>query len=921
MAVDVRATVTCSLGTLISGNIADGYIQGNGLVLVRGSVEISGLITPAVGTAVTFAYKRNGGTRNIPRKLRVLSSFADPFRRITKVELGCKLTYLSDLREKLRWTAFDDPENAIDYDPADYEVIPVPVRASSMMDRCLMELGITASSNPLTNRFSAGQYDFSSGWVNVLGELLVSEGYCGYLDRDEVLQVFALNQDGGTGPVVTANEIIDLSAINAGQLPGEAVTVSYSALRFKAEPQPETWKKSKTSNRSSVTIKFRDPTTQAQQSRTYSVLETEEETSEFQTLIKDSTEEKVSVMRYRKTVRTESSPKALSSLMVQFLEAGITPSTAQLKTTTEEWFYYDAEAVEVRTVKETYASQAYAYGQVSLPMVFDNAGVKTTVSIPFNSTYLQDATETETLVQGTLRKIITRCYGNYIATIAGQQAVAESRESFTTANQVSNYMDTTLAGKFLLGTDIRTEENTSSGQRVPLGSAALTQAYNKDSTRKTSKTELVLALGSATAQRRIEFTLPMAPDDVIIKSGGGYSIVPNNAYNKAKAYGIIQNRLLLGNRSGMNLQLDAVQMPEAPFSPLMVQAGGLTAQYRTNGTSWTFSAEGLVVSTDALFWGAVGGSGTFWFPVAPGVTSLPSAPATSSYNVTGVNDSAQTVTIGTQNRMTVGGVVAPYNETSVLAPTVRAGLVVTSYPYSLTPVVTSAVVPTKAKLAVTAVYPKEVAIVTRTALAVSTPPGRVSGTAAPVLGAGQVSPTSTATNAGWTLVYDSTADEAKVNVYLPFAIYIDNTLHQNAYVTSNSYVSFANNNVVYDNLGADKPSSNKIHIGADDFSYQRIYTKTETYVVRIRWEGNSAYDATAGNSNRFFELNFWMPIGSTQLIEIRSGNISGGTSGPFMLANGTTALASGTFAANESWVFEGNSDGTSWTLYTGEHVE
>lgn len=684
MAIDVRATVTCSLGTLISGNIADGYIQGNGLVLVRGSVEISGLITPAVGTAVTFAYKINGGTRNIPRKLRVLSSFADPFRRTTKVELGCKLTYLSDLREKLKWSAFDDPENAIDYDPADYEVIPVPVRASSMMARCLTELGITASSNPLTNRFSAGQYDFSAGWVTVLNQLLVSEGYCGYLDRSEVLQVFALNQDGGTGPVVTVSKIIDIGAINAGQLPGEAVTVSYSALRFKAQPEPETWKKSSTSNRSSVTIKFRNPITQAQESRFYDVLETEEETSEFQTLTKQSTEEKVSVVRYRKTVRTESSPKALSSLMVQFLEAGVTPPTAQLQTTTEEWFYYDAEAVEVRSVKETYASQAYAYGQVSLPMVFDNAGVKTTVSIPFGSTYLQEAIETETLVQGSLRKVITRKYGNWIATIAGQQAVAESRESFTTATQVASYMNETLAGKYLISTDIRTEENTSSGQRVPFGSAALVREYNKDGTRKTSKTELVLALGSATAQRRVEFTLPMAPDDVIIKDGGSYKVVPNNAYNKAKAYGIIQNRLLLGNRNGMNVRLNALQMPEAPFLPLVVQAGGLAALYRTNGTSWTFNAEGVMVSTDALFWGAVGGSGSFWFPVAPGVTNLPSTPATSTVNITGTADGGGTVTVGTQAVLTASGVVAPYNETSVLVPTVRAGLVVASLPYSLT---------------------------------------------------------------------------------------------------------------------------------------------------------------------------------------------------------------------------------------------
>ena len=99
MAIDIRATVTCSLGTLISASISDDYIQGSGLVKTKGSVELSEIVTPALGTAITFSYTKNGVTRNIPRKLRVLSSFADPFRRTTKVELGCKLTYLSDLQE------------------------------------------------------------------------------------------------------------------------------------------------------------------------------------------------------------------------------------------------------------------------------------------------------------------------------------------------------------------------------------------------------------------------------------------------------------------------------------------------------------------------------------------------------------------------------------------------------------------------------------------------------------------------------------------------------------------------------------------------------------------------------------------------------------------------------------------------------
>jgi hypothetical protein len=128
--------------------------------------------------------------------------------------------------------------------------------------------------------------------------------------------------------------------------------------------------------------------------------------------------------------------------------------------------------------------------------------------------------------------------------------------------------------------------------------------------------------------------------------------------------------------------------------------------------------------------------------------------------------------------------------------------------------------------------------------------------------------------------------------------------------------------MVYSSLSASNPAAPKIHIGAADFSYQRVYTKSSSNAFRIRWEGNSDYAASAGTSDRFFELTFYKPLGSgTQFIEVRSGDIAGSTGGPFLLATASTALASGTFAAYESWVFEGNSSGTSWTLYTGEHVE
>ena len=282
MAIDIRATVTCSLGTLISASVSDDYLQGSGLVKTRGSCEIAGVITPAIGTAVTFSYTKGGVTRSVPRKLRVLSSFADPFRRTTQVELGCKLTYLQDLKEPVDWTAFDDPLNS-SYTQDDAKIITIPLHASSVMDKCLSELGLTASSNPLTNKFSIAAFDFSSGYVQVLGDLLVSESYCGYLDETEVLQVVSLAQEGGTGPVIDSTQIIDLASIGVGQLPGEAVTVSYSTLKLRHSSDGSAlglsasgsqWDSSGSFSRTEILIPFTRVDTGEEGSQTYRVLRT-----------------------------------------------------------------------------------------------------------------------------------------------------------------------------------------------------------------------------------------------------------------------------------------------------------------------------------------------------------------------------------------------------------------------------------------------------------------------------------------------------------------------------------------------------------------------------------------------------------------------------------------------------------------------
>jgi hypothetical protein len=68
----------------------------------------------------------------------------------------------------------------------------------------------------------------------------------------------------------------------------------------------------------------------------------------------------------------------------------------------------------------------------------------------------------------------------------------------------------------------------------------------------------------------------------------------------------VQNKMLLGNRNGLNVQTVPEILPGEPFAPFYLTANGVVTQYRTNGTSWTMDSNGIVASTDALYWGVVG---------------------------------------------------------------------------------------------------------------------------------------------------------------------------------------------------------------------------------------------------------------------------------------------------------------------------
>lgn len=661
MTLDIRAKVTSSLGDVISASISDDYIQGSGLIKTSGSCEINGLVRPAIGSAVQFYYTKSGITRSVPKRLRVLSFFADPYRKKTSIELGCKLTYLQDLSDPIDWTAFDDEENdGLTED--DQKVIIIPIHASSIMNRCLSRLGITASSVPLTNQFSIETFDFSSGYTSILSDLLVSEGYCGYLDQQEVLQILDLGNNAVSGPVLTEDGIIDVGPINVGELPGDSVVVYYSSLKLKVpdetdvtpdpdsegEEDPFSGSTVNTGNsKSAVSVAYNlrgaDEETPIQfavfnkynssrEVTNYKIIsvlkESESSGASFipVDLINDSTgytgasgdprKEKVSVVDSRIIQESVSAIDVLGGYITEMLSIGRSVGNGKVSSETKEVFRYDSYGRQNFSELTKVGESAFVIGSLGIPFVYENEDDPdeyTYVTLGASGYVDLEQVVTQTFYSGNYSKTITWKYVPWHESIAGQQTIAAARDYVKNAGDAAALIDQAVSSGLSL--DSITVE-TSLGQRSSKAPSRADTVKDKYADKETgdpyngystnSSSQATLVSGSESAERRTEFSMPYAPDDTFYKEGSSYYSRKSDAGSKSRRFGEIQNRLLLGNRNGMSVQTAPERIPLTPFAPFYIVGAGTAALYRTNAISWTIDPNGIIVSTDALYWGVAG---------------------------------------------------------------------------------------------------------------------------------------------------------------------------------------------------------------------------------------------------------------------------------------------------------------------------
>jgi len=193
------------------------------------------------------------------------------------------------------------------------------------------------------------------------------------------------------------------------------------------------------------------------------------------------------------------------------------------------------------------------------------------------------------------------------------------------------------------------------------------------------------------------------------------------------------------------------------------------------------------------------------------------------------------------------------------------------------------------------------------------------GTKAPVYGAGGGTYPPTGS---WTGLQNASADDRFVTINIPFTFTFNSTGYTTTYMGSNTYLTFGSGSSAFNGLSASNPALNKFMFGASDNSFQRVSSfASGTNYVRIRYEGNGSTSGTVGSPGITLEITLFNPslFGNKNVLELLVGNHNR-TGGVANVANTSTAYATYTQAANQSYVFEGNSTGTSWTIYTGYYV-
>lgn len=644
--LDGRVTATCNLGPLIRADIASADdLQQNGLIKYRGSCEISGKVTPSRGTVVTFQYVKGGNTYSIPKRMHVLNAFYNPFTKVTTVELGCILTLRGDMVKEEDYKVDIDrfrADNGIS--STDFCRIGAGFLSSWTVGLALDGMGVTANGDAPTEAvYRQDEWDFSEGYAANVSRLLETEGYVGDTDENGVLNYINLNEPQSVGPSFSASDIISVDIASAGQEPAPTVSTEYNNFQPADVDADEGFGDRCQIPEASSGFPGDDPgagDANNQENWTRSVAVNEKTSGpiaypggtyrkSFEEWVETITEYEngypVRVVETRSTAASDAAGQWFGAR----LQSGILPTDVDVRFQSETLIYYNNDGERIREEKYDYVSPLTIASNINAPPA---ALAETTWAS--DPTVLRSKTVTIYLQAETVTRTITHQYELPINTIGGQQSTALSTASAITSGQalVDFVTETILNGVSLTGTSVSYQERSTTQERQ----TGFIERFNNDTTESTETLRSIVKFESTgiiedggPALLSSQYELPLKPTYNYEGTSGSYTKVDSLAELLAQKYGITQNRIRLGNKYAISIQVPAERMPGLAFTALYVNLEGLVVQYRTNQISWVIEPGEVVAGCNAIYWGTAGTTAVGGFaaedtfvPLAPSVTTI-----------------------------------------------------------------------------------------------------------------------------------------------------------------------------------------------------------------------------------------------------------------------------------------------------------
>lgn len=215
--LDVRARIYCNLGDVISGTIEDSSMIDAGLVPTTGRLTLDGMYSINNGEPVDLAYYKGNVLARLGKRLRVITSYANPMTSTTEVQIGCLLAINAEATPPADAVipSDKDPYNPKNRDTTGkFSGVPNQIRARYIVEYYLAQLKITHDPVPLTSVFTRDDFSTEEPYLKVVSDLIKSETYLAYMDNTERLRFIDLKDNGGRGPLFDETNVIDMRAIS-----------------------------------------------------------------------------------------------------------------------------------------------------------------------------------------------------------------------------------------------------------------------------------------------------------------------------------------------------------------------------------------------------------------------------------------------------------------------------------------------------------------------------------------------------------------------------------------------------------------------------------------------------------------------------------------------------------------------------------